>query len=304
MIHTDLPKKIDDSLAKGIVKQLLDEIDRENGAKSGEGMVSLRVGTTSGRKASFALIAKRMKPVTLDIIAHDKTYRSGAMVCAMSTDFASIEGVNSRFLCAAHVDIDLARPALDQMEKGAASIAGHLFAISPHALTRIVQRQRLREAAPLLDILKVGAAWAQMANGRKDITTFMAPSKDGLLCCGMDTRGVNCARVFRAGARSIPIATLRTFVGHDQMRPDARERWQRLVDAGALEDPPRLLRRRGVTDRHREIFEIMVEEGRDWDARRAFSIQRREMSRLARKTTLPVRDEILSEEDSGLRISF
>lgn len=292
MIHTELPSKIDESLARGIVKSLLDQIDRVNQRDGCEKTLRFRAGTTSGRKASFMALAQRFKPVLLDVFARDKTYRSGGMVLAMSSDFATTIGTNSRFLCAVNFDIDMQGSDPDTRP---VRMIGHLFAISPHALTRIVQRQRARQIEPLLEMLKTGSAWAQLANGRSGVRTFMAPTREGLLCCGMDTRGLNANTMFRGVAGQIQVANLRTFIGHDQMRPDVRERWQRLVDAGALEDPPRLLRRKGVSDRHREIFELMLEEGRDWDARRAMSIQRREALAMSRQE--PIR--VARPRDSG-----
>lgn len=285
MIHTELPPKIDKSLARGIVRNLLDQIDTVNERNGCEKSLRLRAGTTSGRKAGFTALVQRFKPVLLDIVARDKTYRSGGMVLAMSSDFATTTGTNSRFLCAVNFDIDMQRTDPDARP---VRMIGHLFAISPHALTRIVQRQRVRETEPLLDMLRTGSAWAQLANGRRGVRTFMAPTREGLLCCGMDTRGINANTAFRGTAGQIQVANLRTFVGLEQMRPDVRERWQRLVDAGALEDPPRLLRRKGVSDRHREIFEIMLEEGRDWDARRAMSIQRRQALEMSRGEQGPI----------------
>lgn len=275
------PKRIDPSVANGLAGQMISDITRIG--MLNKTIPDLNPYTRIGRKKSIMKVAKSIEPLLLDKIAHDD-FKMATFLEIIAGDLP--DGPSVLIANLKQVDFN---PILNKKPDaafdrvGGLTNIGQLCSISRHAIARIIQRLGIRDRDEILDILHAAANWAAVSNFAIHSGSFMMPVKKGLICCGMDIE-LRSKRLTRMGAKG---TFVRTFIGHNQMRPESLRRWQRMVDAGALEDIPRAVRRSPVSDRHLEIFAIMAEEGKLWDARREHAINKKAMMQERRRKAHP-----------------
>ena len=146
------------------------------------------------------------------------------------------------------------------------------FSLSWHALRRLIQRNQAKSVSDVRRILKAASGWMSVAVLTLHRGSFMVPVADGFVCCGMDVSvkdGTNGGEKFKLGL-------IRTFIGLDDMKPETYKVWSKLVALGVLENGPRCLALHNelvspdlsaAPPYIRQVFRIMADEGKKWDAR-------------------------------------
>jgi len=256
---------VDGRLAHGLAKQLLDEVRQTIELQERKSLVGKGIKTLKSRKKVLSNVAKRQGDLLLDALAFDQYRKMRMITLNVGTYRESLQDV----LCANIIELRLSdrKPSVVSPQMNdtiAGTDLGTLCAFSQHSIERFVQRNQVRRIADLVATVKLGAQWSTIATYVDCRSSFMIPVADGLICCGMDVPLKN-EQLRKKGVKGVNI---RTFIGLNDMRPATRNRWQRLTDIGALDQPPRALKN-SVSDQHIKIFESMAQEGRKWDARQA-----------------------------------
>jgi len=263
---THQPNKfVDSRLARGLAKQLIGEVSAITMKQNKRPAVLKSVKTLSSRKKAIRIAANVLGDLLIDALAFDN-YRYARLI---SLDIATMRQTGQDVLAARVIELDL----VDRMDSTLSSrmngsynveLLGTICMFSQHSLERFIQRNQVRKVADLVATTRLGAQWSGVAQHMQLDCSFMIPVKDGLICCGMDVP----VRSAADRAKGIKGVNIRTFIGLEDMRPSTRHRWERLVDIGAMDKTPRVLKNE-ATDEHIRIFEAMADEGRKWDARKA-----------------------------------
>lgn len=268
--RTVIGNRIDDRLALGIARTMLTRVDAQRRAARMPDGQTLHVASRSERIRSLQAIGRSFGPLFIGIVprknywqADMATYstrrgRPGAPICGLSVMTWSIDLRSGTF----------ERPK-DTTLRWPFSGVQMIATVDIHAIARIIQRSPRRSQAEIFGLLRDAACWSRvaLAESGNDGGSWMMPTGDGLLC----------AMTEKVGDEAVPgcvdlvgrqVVVIKTFVDRSRFRTQSSGAWKRLVDCGGLEDPPRLLEATPLSDRHRQLWRIMRDEGRGWDIRR------------------------------------
>lgn len=264
-MSANLNKHIDKSLARGIAKQLIRDVAAIY-HKQKKPPVMKTIKTLKSRKKVVAVVAKNYGALLMDALAFDE-YRSAAFLTLEVGKLPNGDELLVGRISEMHLgNRNPSRIHAHMNDTIEMEHVGCLCGLSLHSIERFVQRNKVRTVSDLIATIRLGAQWSCVAHHERHDASFMIPVSDGLICCGMDLEARDPG-LRMSGVKGVNI---RTFIGREDMRPRTEQRWNRMVDAGALEVVPRALKRSdAVTSKHLEIFAVMAEEGRLWDENKA-----------------------------------
>ncbi|MBO9413666.1 MULTISPECIES: hypothetical protein [unclassified Ruegeria] len=265
-ISSDLPDKIDDSLAKGIAKELFSEIETITGRNFGKPVINAGSKTLKLRQKSCRILRKVYEPLVFDAMALDE-YRTLKVMYLRP----GLQGYDRKQKMLS-VSVDTVRlvvqAPLDPMGRGMPTdiqTNAGVAAISLHAVERSIQDAGVRSIKGLMDVFGRAINWAGIANVQRHEGPFLVPAESGLVCCDtlLPARAYEGAPVKNTGV------LVKTFIDLERMGPATRARWDHLVDFGGLQHVPRALSDKHATFEESLAFRFMVEEGRKWAERNA-----------------------------------
>lgn len=262
--------RIDDRLALGFARTLLNRVEsRYQAALPPAGQV-LPIASRSDRIHSLRELARSFGPFFIGIVP-----RKNYWLADLATYFAR-RNTPEAPICGISVaiwSIDLRSGGLERPSgiilRWPFSSVQMVATVDIHAIARIIQRSPRRSQAEIFGLLRDAACWSRvaLAEGNEDPGSWMMPTRDGLLCA--TTRKMDDSIATALGRPSSPeISVIKTFIDRSRFRIQHSGAWQRLVDCGGLEAPPRLLDAGPVSERHRQLWQVMRDEGRGWDIRR------------------------------------
>lgn len=256
----DLPPIICDRLARGLQTSIFRDVETLLNRPRPRIQVEAGTGLKGLRRRALAF-KRNMGKLNLDAVFSS---RDGVLHLMSAGLTRSADG-RTTFLSAHDHRIDLY--SCDPVDPGRDGVS--LCLMSPHAVRRIIQRQRTSSLENMFRLLRAGADWSLAAMHYGYRGNYCAPLEDGFLACGSEPWSDD-------GARSFRDVHIKTFIGHDQMTEDTRKRWSWMVSRGALERRPRISDDLISMEDFREVFAVMIEDGQRWEARRDHAMMRRE----------------------------
>ena len=266
--RTIIGNRIDDRLALGMARTLLNRVAVQADKALDAVDRSLATSSARARRDSLLKVKSGMGPLFIGIVAKKNNWHA---LTARYAPVASREGKPFDGVAVVLEGIDL-------RARGTSGPTHHehwpfhspkvAALIEIHAIARIMQRSGTQDQAEVFRILRRVAAWSSIAAGREDPGSWMLPTENGLICAR--NSGPDAEKLDDWGGQ--PLVVVKTFIDRESFRIQTDGAWRRLVDCGALDAQPKMPSWDAPDPEHLRLWELMRDEGRGWDIRRAHAL--------------------------------
>ncbi len=267
--RTEVGNRVDPSLAKGFVKQML---------KRAEQMTMMpppaELGEFRNPKARFRAIQKLKKAYGEKFIAAvaSKDYIRVDVVLFYATQ---IEGKDMIGVTSGKFDLrrksDM--PSMHWVNYPMMGLGSHAY-LTKHALIRLAQRGGAKTFEDFISLMKPFWAWATVAHEisqaiQRDFQWFL-PTQNGLFSIktvfAIKTE-TSLSNYKATSSITFTTSNAKTYIDRSDMRPSSQEIWERLTVLGILEATPRFPRLSLPKEEEISMFAAMILEGEKWHDR-------------------------------------
>lgn len=265
--RTEVGNRIDPSLARGFVKQIVERAQQQIQLPKPKDLGHFR-NQKARMRAILRLRQNNAKRLVAAVASPD--YYLAEMVMLHADEVQGkrrIGAISARFDFHEQTKIPATQWEAYPMQR----IANCAF-LSEHAMIRLVQRAGATTFEHCVSLMRSYWAWAGLAHDvgqeiKRDFYWF-CPVPTGLFAVSTDTS--------LTSSGYFTVSTARTYIDKSDMRPVTQEVWTRLNDAGALRDIPKFPRLSLPTSEQAGLFGAMCSEGAKWVRRHDYAVSRQE----------------------------
>lgn len=263
--RTEVGNRIDPSLAKGFVKQMLKRAELQMKMPRAQDLgdfknpkARMRAITKLKKSYGAKLIAAVASPdyIRADFVLFDTRVQNGAQVMGV---------ISPRF----DLQDEANMPSMHWIAYPYQSL-GTCAYLTEHAMIRLAQRGGAKTFEDFMALMKPLWAWASVAHEaaqafQMDCHWFL-PIPSGLFAIRTET-GL-------ADGRTFIKSNVKTYIDRSDMRPSNQEIWDRLTGMGILDATPRFPRLSAPKQEEISMMGAMIAEGKKWYDRYEYAVKK------------------------------
>lgn len=269
--RTEVGNRIDPSLAKGFVKQMLKRAERMMTMPS-----PAELGEFRNPKARLRAIKKIQKVYGEKLFAtvSSKDYTRVDFVLFYSAEIAENHQLGV-FCMKYDLQPKSDMPSMHWIDYPLMAIGTYAY-LTKHSLIRLSQRGGARTFDDFLSLVRPFWAWSSVAHDishtmQRDLHWFL-PTQSGLFAVRTKTSIVadpksNSGKLFTT-------SSAKTYIDRSDMRPSNQEIWDRLTGMGILDATPRFPRLSAPKQEEISMMGAMIAEGKKWYDRYEYAVKK------------------------------
>lgn len=263
--RTEVGNRIDPSLAKGFVKQMLKLAEQKLKVPKPQDL-----GDFKNSKARMRAIARLKKNYGTRLVAAvaSKGYMQADFVLF---DSRVSDGKYSSGIFTPRIDLtDPAKMPASHWTSYPIQSLGTCAFLTEHAMIRLAQRGGAKTFDDFLSLMKPFWAWASVAHEaaqafQMDCHWFL-PIPSGLFAVRTNRNVID--------GEEFVVSEARTYIDCSDMRPSNQEIWDRLTGMGILDATPRFPRLSAPKQEQIAMMGAMISEGKKWYDRYKHAVQK------------------------------